>query len=250
MALVLGDENPEYREPPVTNLTLVVVNIAVFFIAVLFPYLLLPNAANYSDIIDKLGLVPIRIVEGEALYTLFTSMFLHGGLTHLFGNMLYLYIFGDNIEYVMGKIKYLVFYLLSGLGATAFHIFSLLLLPKNALFNAVLTTGVNPWLIPAIGASGAISGVLGAYALFFPTSEVRVVTFWTFIPFIFRIPALAYILFWFIFQLIMGLSVVFTGVQAGVAFWAHIGGFLTGIALAPLFADRKKLIAARRYYGL
>ncbi len=240
--LPLEDTEVPAREPPVVNLTLIAVNVAVFFVGLAAPWLLVPGAATYNEVVARLGVVPARIIEGEALYTIFTAMFLHGGFAHLFGNMLYLYIFGDNIEAVMGKARYLAFYLASGVGAVVFHLASIIAMPDSAVRDATLATGINPWLIPAIGASGAISGVLGAYLAMFPHSELKVVTFWAWIPLVLRVPAAVYIVFWFVYQLIMGLSVVFSGVQAGVAFWAHIGGFVTGMALVPVFARREDIV--------
>lgn len=235
-----------HREFPLVNTTLIILNIVIFFIGISMPQLLVPGAISYNEVIYELGMIPGRILAGKGLYTIFTSMFLHAGLAHLFGNMLYLYIFGDDVERAMGKIRYLAFYLASGVGATLFHIMSLVLMPSSLIGNAVLTSGVNPFLIPAIGASGAISGVLGAYLTLFPSSEIEVLTFWGYIPIPLRLPASVYILFWFIYQLVLGLFVVFTGVQAGVAFWAHIGGFLTGIALLPYF--QKKINKKDLYY--
>ncbi|MEB3861804.1 MAG: rhomboid family intramembrane serine protease [Desulfurococcales archaeon] len=245
MGIPLEDENVPTGGPPLVNLTLILLNIAVFLVGVLAPWLLLPGAVSYSVVVEELGMVPARIMAGERLYTLFTSMFLHGGIAHLLGNMLYLYIFGDNIEAVLGRWRYLAFYLASGLGAAVFHIASIAFMPAGALANSILSSGVNPWLIPAIGASGAISGVLGAYLLLFPASRIRVVTFWVWIPLFLEFPAYVYIMFWFLYQFIMGLAVSLSGVQAGVAFWAHIGGFLTGMALLPLLAGsdvRRKLL--------
>ncbi|MCE4602785.1 MAG: rhomboid family intramembrane serine protease [Desulfurococcales archaeon] len=238
MGIPLEDENVPAGGPPLVNLTLILLNIAVFLVGILAPWLLLPGAVSYSVVVEELGMVPARIMAGERLYTLLTSMFLHGGIAHLLGNMLYLYIFGDNIEAVLGRWRYLAFYLISGLGAVLFHIASIAFMPAEALANSILSSGVNPWLIPAIGASGAISGVLGAYLLLFPASRIRVVTFWVWIPLFLEFPAYVYIMFWFLYQFIMGLAVSLSGVQAGVAFWAHIGGFLTGMAILPLLAGR------------
>lgn len=232
---------------PLVNTTLILLNIIVYFIGVSAPSLLVPGAVSYDEVVYKLGMVPARLMAGTGLYTVFTSMFLHAGLVHLFGNMLYLYIFGDDVEAAMGRARYLLFYLLSGVGATVFHLMSLIIMPASLIGNAALTTGINPYLIPAIGASGAISGVLGAYLVLFPSSEVEVLTFWGYLPIPIRLPASIYILFWFIYQLILGLFVVFTGVQAGVAFWAHIGGFLTGMALLPLF-EKKTMRSPQGYY--
>ncbi len=248
--LPVGDEELPEPKNPIVNTTLIGLNIAVFFIGLAAPYLLAPGAQTYSEVVARLGMTPARILEGEALHTIVTSMFLHAGFAHLFGNMLYLYIFGDNVEAVMGSGKYLIFYAASGVGATLFHLASIALMPSSMILNAAFSTGINPWLIPAIGASGAISGVLGAYLVLFPTNEIRVITFWGYLPIPLRLPAALYIVIWFIYQLFMGLLEVFTGVQAGVAFWAHIGGFLTGIALLPLFAGRKEAGVARRIiYG-
>jgi membrane associated rhomboid family serine protease len=229
--------------PPVVNLTLIAVNVVVFIVGVTAPWLLVPGAARYEDVIAALGMIPAYVVAGERLYTVFTAMFLHGGIAHLLGNMLYLYIFGDNIEAVMGRARYLLFYLLSGVGAAVFHVASVALMPPEALMSSALAS-VNPWLIPAVGASGAISGVLGAYLILFPASQVRVVTFWGWFPLVLSMPASFYIGFWFLYQLIFGLSTSLSGVFSGVAFWAHIGGFLTGMALTPLFVDREKLRGA------
>ncbi len=250
-ALPLEDEIPgEEPRSAIVNTSLIIANIAVFFVGLVFPWVLVPGARTYQDVIVELGMIPGLIIAGERLYTIFTAMFLHGSLAHLFGNMLYLYIFGDNIENVMGRVKYLVFYVLSGVGAAVFHIASILFMPREALVNAVLTSA-NPWMIPAVGASGAISGVLAAYLILFPVSQLRVVTLWGPIPVFLQLPASVYIAFWFIYQLVMGLTVSFTGVNSGVAFWAHIGGFLTGAALTPIFARERErrrahdLIAAR-----
>jgi len=248
MGIPVEDENIPGMEPPIVNLTIILLNILVFIIGVSMPWILVPGAGSYESVVEELGLIPADIVSGRRLHTLITSMFLHGGLMHLLGNMLYLYIFGDNIEAILGRVKYLAFYILSGLGATLFHIASIAYMPRDALANSILAHGVNPWFIPAIGASGAISGVLGAYFLLFPTSRVRVVTFWVWMPLFLEFSAYIYIAFWFIYQLIMGLSTSLTGIQAGVAFWAHIGGFLTGIALTPILAGREARIKLALYH--
>ena len=246
-AIPLGDETPgEEARSAVVNTALIASNIIIFFVGLTSPWILVSGARSYNDVILELGMIPGFIIAGERLYTILTAMFLHGSLAHLFGNMLYLYIFGDNIENVMGRAKYLAFYILSGVGAAVFHIASILFMPREALVNAVLTSA-NPWMIPAVGASGAISGVLAAYLILFPVSQLRVITFWGPIPVFLQLPASLYIAFWFIYQLVMGLTVSFTGVNSGVAFWAHIGGFLTGALLTPLFAGERE---RRRAYAL
>jgi len=239
--LPVSDENLPIQRRAIVNITLILLNIIIFLVGIIAPYLLVPGAYSYNDVIESLGLKPANIIAGAALWTLITSMFLHAGWIHLLGNMLYLYIFGDNVENLMGPVKYLVFYIVAGLGATLFHVFSLLFVPTDALLNTQLTSGANPWMIPAIGASGAISGVLGVYALTMPFARVRAVTFIGFIPIPLDFPAIVYIGIWFAYQLLLGISTLLTGTLYGVAFWAHIGGFVTGIALFPLFVDKQKL---------
>ncbi len=239
--LPVSDENLPIQRRAIVNITLILLNIIVFLVGIIAPYLLVPGANSYNDVIESLGLKPANIIAGAALWTLITSMFLHAGWIHLLGNMLYLYIFGDNVENLMGPVKYLVFYIVAGLGATLFNVFSLLFVPTDALLNTQLTSGTNPWMIPAIGASGAISGVLGVYALTMPFARVRAVTFIGLIPIPLDFPAVIYIGIWFAYQLLLGISTLLTGTLYGVAFWAHIGGFVTGIALFPLFVDKQKL---------
>jgi len=163
-------------------------------------------------------------MTGRRWYTLFTSMFLHGGVIHLGGNMLYLYIFGDNIEYEFGRGRYLIFYLFCGIAASVAHILSI--------------NTANGWLIPAVGASGAISGVLGAYLLLYPKARIMtlVLVYWVYIV---RIPAVFFLGFWFIFQFLEGIMTLGLGMPSGVAYWAHIGGFVVGVALAPILKRRK-----------
>jgi membrane associated rhomboid family serine protease len=162
--------------------------------------------------------------------TVFTSMFLHGGWMHLIGNMWYLWIFGDNVEQAMGRARYIVFYLVTGVAASMSHILS----------------NVNSHL-PSIGASGAISGVLGAYLLLYPRARVQTLIFLGFFIRVFSIPAGFVLGFWFLLQLLSGSS---AGNQdaGGVAFWAHIGGFIAGMLLVPLFKQRNvRLLNAPRY---
>jgi membrane associated rhomboid family serine protease len=145
-------------------------------------------------------------------------MFMHGGLMHLLGNMLYLHIFGDNIENLMGHLRYLIFYLTCGVLASLAHVFA------SAALGADL-------LVPSLGASGAISGVLGGYFLLFPKRRVRVLIF----RFISEVPALVAIGVWFAFQLISSLGMFSGGSGGGVAYGAHIGGFIAGLILVKLF---------------
>jgi len=180
-----------------------------------------------------LGVVPLRLLVhpdlGQAA-TLVTSMFLHGGWAHLFSNMLALYIFGDNVEDRMGSLRYLAFYLICGIAAALTHVF----------FNSTSR-------IPTIGASGAISGVLGAYLVLFPRARVITLLPWFFLPWLVEVPAVTYVGIWLASQLFNGVLAVVTGAQAfgGVAWWAHIGGFCAGFVLVYLFASRRP---ARRAY--
>jgi len=209
--LPLRDENPSSLRPFVTW-ALIFTNVAVFIWEIAGP------GARFEAIIKAYGFIPARFQEGSAYYTVITSMFLHGGIMHIGGNMLYLHIFGDNVEDVCGRLSYVAFYLLCGVGATFTHL----------AFSSGST-------VPAVGASGAISGLLGAYVLLFPQAKIlTAVPVWGFIRLV-HLPAYAMIGFWFLYQLLLAVIAV----EAGIAFWAHIGGFLTGLALIRLFARRK-----------
>ena len=173
------------------------------------------------------GAIPYQIVHGEVLYgpglfppvlTLFSAMFLHGGFLHLIGNMLYLWIFGNNIEDTLGHFRFLIFYLLAGIGAALTQVFSD---PQSTM--------------PMIGASGAVAGVLGAYLLLFPHARILTLMFiFIFIRMI-RIPALIVLGFWFLMQLLS----ITSGYETGVAFFAHIGGFVAGLILVKVFQPQK-----------
>jgi len=237
-ALVVWDENPVRMPPPVVTLSLIIVNIAVF----LLTYLVAPSMGIPVDsIFIKYGLVPVDVLTGHKLYTILTSMFLHGGITHIVGNMLYLYVFGDNTEAAMGRRNFLILYFASGIGATIFHLASTMLLNESSAASNLLNYGITPWEIPAVGASGAISGVLAAYYLYFPRSEIKFITFIGILPVFLRLPAGFYIMIWFVFQLLYAILTLGAGVSAGIAFWAHVGGFITGLALAPRLVDRERL---------
>ncbi|MCE4604850.1 MAG: rhomboid family intramembrane serine protease [Aeropyrum sp.] len=245
MGIPLGDEDVRELGSPIVNLTLIATNFIVFVVGLTAPWILVSGARSYNDVIVALGAIPAYLVLGDRLYTVITSMFLHGSWAHIIGNMIYLYIFGDNVEAILGRARYLALYMLSGIGAVVFHIASIALMPASALANAALTSA-NPWMVPAVGASGAISGVLGAYALLIPFSRVRMLTFWGWFPIVLSVPASIFIGFWFVYQLFMGLATSISGVSAGIAFWAHVGGFLTGIALAPILVDKRRLGLALR----
>src|SRR5260221_3476938 len=214
----LKDINPT-KNFPFVNVVLIVANVLVF----LYQITLSPHAQKVFMLAN--ATVPARIpafLAGHApasmaLFPLFSSMFLHGGLMHLVGNMLFLYIFGDNVEDAFGHVGYLFFYLLCGIGSGLIHV----------MFN---------WgsSVPALGASGAISGVMGAYAVMFPSH--RILTF--FFIFLIPVPAILILGYWFALQFVAGISGLGMATTGGVAWWAHIGGFLMGVVIA--WAVKKK----------
>ena len=177
-------------------------------------------------------LIPgLGVTPGSVYLTLFTSMFMHGGIAHIAGNMLFLWIFGDNIEDRLGHIKYLIFYLLCGVIASLAHVFA----------TGVFATDERSLLVPSLGASGAISGVLGGYILLHPKRRVTVILF----RFLTDVPAYVAIGIWFAFQLISGLGMLGSGSQqGGVAYAAHIGGFIAGLVLIKFFDSGGKRQAA------
>jgi membrane associated rhomboid family serine protease len=182
------------------------------------------QAVTISDPISgsSAGSIVLQHTPGSVYLTILTSMFMHGGFMHLFGNMLFLWIFGDNLEHAMGRMKFLAFYLICGAAAAA------------AQVAATVMTGAND-LIPMLGASGAISGVLGGYIVLFPTRRVNVLIGY----FITAVPAFVALGLWFGFQLISGLGVLGNDTQVGgVAYAAHIGGFIAGLILVRAFASR------------
>ena len=195
----LKDENPRKRFPFV-NLLLIVINIAVFIISL----------SAFEQFIGAYGFTPVKF----SILTLFTSMFLHGGISHIFGNMWFLYIFGDNVEDRFGRFNYFIFYILSGITASALHF--------------LLNIGSD---IPAVGASGAISGVLGAYLVLFPHVKVYVTGAFYHVG---KVSAWFMLGIWFLFQLVSGAFSLF-GAQSGIAFFAHIGGFVFGVVFAIIY---------------
>lgn len=207
------------RSFPLVNWLLIALNVLLFTV-------ILSLRADAEGLVYALGLVPKRLLTDPQWWdflTPFTSMFLHGGWLHLGGNMLALYVFGDNVEDRLGSGRYLIFYLLCGLAAAFTHVF----------FNADST-------VPTIGASGAISGVLAAYLIFFPSARVITLVPIFFLPWFVQIPAVVYLGFWFFAQLANGVLTVVRHHQpmGGVAYWAHVGGFIAGLAFGPLFARR------------
>ncbi len=208
----LRDNNPTHGTPLVTY-GLVLANVLVFL-----GELYLDSQGQLNNFILTYGVVPAKLLEqpqGE-WYTVISSMFLHGGWAHLLGNMLYLWIFGDNVEDRLGHVRFIIFYLLAGFVATAAQI------------------AINPGsTIPNIGASGAIAGVLGGYLLLYPHAQITTIVF----RFVTRVPAIIVLGFWFVYQFFSGIASLSTmDMQiGGVAFFAHIGGFVAGMVLIHPF---------------
>ncbi len=246
MGLPILQTAPHRR--PVVTLTIIAINFIVFLILLYSPSIIVPGALSTFDAQRELAMTPIEIVHGERLWTLFTAMFVHGDWAHILGNMLFLFLFGGPVESAMGRKRYLLFYFLSGLFADLFHILSIAFIPPEYLASA---SGyiVNPWVTPTLGASGAISGVMAAYLVYYPKSKITAIYPIWIIPLILVLPAWAFILIWFLMQLIFGL-ISLIGVFSSVAFWAHIGGFLSGIAMAPLFLDPRLKALIREYKHL
>jgi membrane associated rhomboid family serine protease len=249
MLFPISDDNSDSTIKPVVNYALIILNIVVFIFlqgmggneAFTYAFSTVPaEIITGKDIVTQaqiivdqatgqqfqvpgLGVTPIPVY-----LTTITSMFMHGGWAHLIGNMLYLWIFGDNIENRLGHSRYLVFYLVCGVLASLSHVF------------ATFFTGGNS-LVPSLGASGAISGVLGAYLLLFPRRKVNMLFLFR-IPF--SVPAWVALGFWIGFQVISGLGML-GGSSDGVAYAAHVGGFIAGILLIKLFDNKKMQISKR-----
>jgi membrane associated rhomboid family serine protease len=214
----LRDINPRRRFPLIT-LAFILLNVAVFVYE-----LLLPSENALNSFMFTWGLVPTRLTQMDvlAVLTIFTSMFIHSGFMHIIGNMLYLWIFGDNIESALGSFRFIVFYLLCGVGA--------------ALGQVLMDPASE---IPMVGASGAISGVLGAYLLLYPRAEVETLFFLGYFVRLVRIPAVVVLGMWILTQLLSGLASLGASASGGVAVFAHIGGFVTGLVLVLLLRRRR-----------
>lgn len=221
----IRDVNPTSRRPVVTQ-ALIVANV-IMFIPVLYA-LLTGDEALYEWIMLYFGLIPSHMLALTDLHALITSMFTHADIFHILGNMVFLHIFGDNVEDVMGRATYLFFYLFWGLAAIGLHTLICLLF--------------SPWMldVPLVGASGAISGVIGAYVVLFPRARILTAVFGYYGYYsTTEIRALHYVAIWFIFQLVYGLLAL--GLPfLSVAYWAHIGGFLAGVLVALPFRERVK----------
>jgi membrane associated rhomboid family serine protease len=246
----IGDDNSDRTRTPYVNYLFILANILVFIflqdlgrdISFTFAYSAVPAeiltghdvVTNSEILVDAVtgqrvempGLQPTLI---PVYLTLLTSLFMHGGIAHIAGNMLYLWVFGDNLENVMGHARYFIFYLLCGVLASLSHVFATAYLDQSAF-------------VPSLGASGAISGVLAGYTLLFPTRRVRV---WFILGF-WPVPAFLAVGLWFVFQVINGVGALGGEEGSGIAYAAHIGGFIAGLLLVKLFARPPVRPAARR----
>jgi len=240
----IGDDNSDRTVTPYVNYFLIALNVIVF---IFFQGMTGDNRFTYSfstvpgeilsghDIVTNAQVIPdpytgqnisypgLGVTPVPVYFTLITSMFMHGGWAHLLGNMLYLWIFGDNIEDAIGHRKYLFFYLLCGIIASLAHVFTTKFLGQDLL-------------IPSLGASGAISGVLGAYILLFPKRRVTMFIF----RFITHVSAIWAIGVWILLQILNGLGMLGGSEASGVAYAAHVGGFIAGLLLINLFRRRKQ----------
>lgn len=211
----IRDHNPSSRTPFVTY-ALIAVNVLVFL-----GYMdHFNNDYALAAFFDRYALIPAHIAQGRDYDTLFTTMFMHAGLMHLAGNMLFLWIFGDNMEDAMGHVGFALFYLASGLAASLAHVIA------------------APWSqVPTVGASGAIAGVMGGYLLLYPKAKIDILFIFIIFFRIFAIPAWAMLGVWFLLQLVSGSAA--DASMGGVAYWAHAGGFIAGFALTmPIWLRR------------
>ena len=217
----LGDDNTGRRITPIVTYVLIAINVLVFFL----------ELNNGEEFIQRWAFIPTRFLENPVgdFATLFTSMFLHAGWAHLLGNMLYLWIFGDNVEDRFGHALFFVFYILSGLAAT--------------FAQLAISLGSS---VANVGASGAIAGVLGAYLIMFPGRQVRVLMGRAIIP----MSALIVIGLWFLLQIFSQISVFGAGSQegGGVAYMAHIGGFVAGVVLTYLLGGKRRALPPATSY--
>lgn len=206
----LYDEAAPRIKKPVVVLSLIVINVIVFFVSF--------SEIDFERVVFEWGLIPARILGGQGLITLLTAMFLHADLMHLIGNMWFLWLFGDNLEYNLGRLRFLIFYLLAGLVASLVHIFT-----------------TSDIFLPVIGASGAISGILGGYVILFPKNKIRAFIVLLFRPVFFSVPAWFYTFVWFAGQM------AYVGAPISIAYMAHIGGFIAGVALVSIFSRKIKI---------
>jgi membrane associated rhomboid family serine protease len=239
MVFPIGDDNTGRVRTPVVTYAFIAVNVLVFVLLqglgsneqFTYAFSTVPQEIRTGEDVakpvrieigDDSATIPLQPTPVSVYLTLLVSMFMHGSLMHLLGNMLFLWIFGDNVEDDLGPARYAAFYLATGLAASLAHVVSTFVL------------GDNPF-IPSLGASGAISGVMGGYLVLHPQRRVRVIMMRT----LTEVPAYVAVGLWFVFQLISAFGVIGQGPQStgGVAFMAHIGGFIAGVVLVKAFAS-------------
>jgi len=239
MIFPIGDDNVQGGYKPYISYGFIILNVVIYIIQFLTP----------GNLVCELATIPNDILEGENLHTGISSMFLHGSWMHLLGNMLYLWIFGDNIEACIGSTRFLILYILGGIVASAAHIF--LGAGTGDLTNCceicatvipcdLANQGIKPCpgSVPSLGASGAIAAVMGAYLVMFPKSRVKMIA----IVFgVFYIPAFLFLLFWIGQQLFSGFGSLGGAAGGGVAWWAHIGGFVFGLVMGWVYKDQAKM---------
>ncbi len=215
MFFPIGDDQVQGGAKPLFSYTLILINVLVF------GYEIMLTQDQSEMMVTTYGAIPQEIIQGQDMYTLLSCMFLHGGWMHLIGNMLFLWVFADNIEAVVGTFNFMIFYIIGGVAASAIHIF------------------FNPYSeVPMVGASGAISAVMGAYLIMFPSSRIKVLILIFFTTT--YVPALFFLGIWIVQQLVAGVGSLnpTTAESAGVAWWAHIGGFIFGVVAG--FIARKQ----------
>ena len=227
MIFPIGDTNVQGGYKPIFSYTFIAINIIIFLLQI----------SVQGNLVCEYATIPSDIANGKNYYTLISSMFMHGGWMHLIGNMLFLWVFADNIEAVVGNSRFLIFYILGGLAATGLHLLFEVYLgggivqgccsPCYSNVTCEEIRNICAGSTPSLGASGAISAVLGAYLVLFPKSRVKVFFFFS----TFTIPALFFLGFWFLEQLISGVGTLgsLESMGGGVAWWAHIGGFIFGL---------------------
>ncbi len=233
--LPLKDLNKTFSTPHINRL-LLITNIVIFTVYFLSTENIIFGIKFTGFFDTNFVMTPAEMLNGQKLFTLVTSMFMHATWVHLLGNMLYLFVFGDNVEDVFGHAGYLAFYLVCGLAATFTHILSILYAPTIYSWTGLtLSSNLTEGLI---GASGAISGVLGAYLVLYPKAYILTIVLVVILP----IPAILFLGFWFVLQWLY----IFLNMASGVAYFAHIGGFITGTALAlAVGLKRKKTLQER-----
>lgn len=215
MLLPIGDDNIEGGHPPIFSYGLLLLNVAVFIFQVS-----IPESTRQASFVEDWGIIPYEIAQGIDLQTLFTSIFMHGNWLHLLGNMLYLWIFADNIEAVVGNFRFLIFYLMGGVVAS---------------FVQVLIDPTSD--TPVVGASGAIAAVMGAYVVMFPGARVKMLLLLFFI--VFYVPSWVFLGLWFLQQTLSGLGALGMSMEGGgIAWWAHIGGFAFGLLAGYYFREK------------